>query len=168
MARMPPYLCFLSWFWLFLPLSLLSRRTVPHSLIDILPTANKKFFSARGGGEYLYFLYQSQGKGGDFESMCMHVRPPPIIVGLWVLFEMSEVGWEVALVDFLSSVRLTDLKTFIQLHVLSMHCLQGPTWVGQPGDEEKRNTQRRRNRPSLFGLSAGDTMAPWKPNVFTV
>lgn len=86
--------------------------------------------------------------------MCMHV-PPPIIVGLWVLFEMSEVGWEVALVDFLSSVRLTDLKTFIQLHALSMHCLQGPTWVGQPGDEEKRNTQRHRKCQAQFVWALG-------------
>lgn len=54
--------------------------------------SKQKFLSARGGGEYLYFLNQGQGKGGDFESMCMHVPPPPIIVGLWVLFEMSEVG----------------------------------------------------------------------------
>lgn len=155
MARMPSYLSFLSWFWLFLPLSLLSRRTVPHSLIDILPTANKNFFQQEVVASTCISWTRVRGRVVTSSPCACTCPPPPIIVGLWVLFEMSEVGWEVALVDFLSSVRLTDLKTFLQLRVLSMHCLQGPTWVGQPGDGEKRNTQRRRNSQAQFVWALG-------------
>lgn len=168
-----PSLCFLSWFWLFLPLPLLYGRPVPHSLIYILPPANKSFFQKEVVGSTCISRTWVRGRVVSSSPAppisYVHVHTPLVIIGVWVLFEMSEVGWEVALVNFLSPVRLTDLKTLIQLHALSMYCLQGQTWVGQPGDKKReihRDTEI--GRVSLFGLSAGDTMAPWKSIVFTV